>query len=83
MKTKAFTWMRNDTENKKAARIRFIGTGWRGFLFFAEMAGLPAASTDFWTLKNGKIYMEDMEDKWRTIFFVTNGRNFNRYNRII
>ena len=32
MKTKAFTWMRNDTENKKVALIRFIGTGWRGFL---------------------------------------------------
>ncbi len=58
MKTKALTPMRNDTENKKSRADPFGMTGWHGFLIFAEKwRGCQGTSTDFWTLKNGKIYM--------------------------
>ena len=44
-------------KTKKAALARFMLTGWRGFLFLWKCGGCQGASTDFWTLKNGKIYM--------------------------
>ncbi len=34
MKTKAFTLMRNDTENKKSRADPFDMTGWQGFCFY-------------------------------------------------
>lgn len=58
MKTKAFTLMRNDTENKKSRAGPFDMNGLVRFsLFLWKLPGMPAVSTDFWTLKNGKIYM--------------------------
>lgn len=51
MKTKALTWMRNNTENKKSRAGPFGMTGWHGFLFLRKWRGCLAVSTDFWTRK--------------------------------
>ena len=58
MKTKASTLMRHNTENKKSRADPFYADGLaRLSVFCGKLRGCPAASTDFWTLKNGKIYM--------------------------
>ena len=66
MKTKALTWMRNNTENKKSRADPFDMTGCAAFYFLRKMAGNQAVSTDFWTLIWGKIQMEDnMKDIYK------------------
>jgi hypothetical protein len=50
--------MRTDRENKKSRAGPFYWNGVARFSIFCEnVGGCLAASTDFWTLKNGKIYM--------------------------
>ena len=50
--------MRNDTENKKSRAGPFYADGLaRLSIFCGKCGGCQVASTDFWTLKNGKIYM--------------------------
>ena len=45
-------------KTKKAVPARFMLTGWHGFLCFCgKWWGCPVVSTDFWTLKWGKIWM--------------------------
>lgn len=56
MKTKASTLMLNDTENKKSRAGPFYADGLARFSL-RKSWGDQAVSTDFWTLKNGKIYM--------------------------
>ena len=70
--------MRNNTENKKSRAGPFYVDGLAWFSFF--VSGLPAASTDFWTLKNGKIYMGN---RIRTGFVVLKATIFQLICNII